>query len=157
MKHRAFFILHLFSLALLLHACHTGKKGTQEEASTEDVNPYAFEFVESDLLSPVLEQAGREGKLVFIDMYATWCAPCRLMEEEVFTDEEVAAYFNENFINYRVDTEKGNGVNLAGIFEVRVLPTLLFLNEKGQVLVRKEGAAMQTEMLSLAKEAVARR
>ncbi len=151
MKKTLFLLFPLFVIA-----CHTGKKSTQHEEQNEaDTSPYAFHFVESDLLSPVLELAGQEGKLVFIDMYATWCAPCRLMEEQVFTDKDLAAYYNQHFISYRVDTEKGNGVNLATIFDIRVLPTLLFLDPQGRVLVRKEGAAMQSEMMSLAQTAVA--
>ncbi len=144
----------LFVLLFVVLACHTGKRSAQKKESEIESSPYAFDFMESQLLSPVLDQAALEGKLVFIDMYASWCAPCRLMEEQVFTDEELAAYFNEHFISYRVDVEKGNGTNLATIFEVKVLPTLLFLDEKGRVLVRKEGAAMQTEMRELAHEAL---
>lgn len=152
---KQWFVLLFFSL--LFHACHTGKKTVQTQEEDSSQTPYAFDFVESDLLSPVLDRAAQEGKLVFIDMYASWCAPCRLMEEEVFTDREVAAYFNEHFINYRVNTEEGNGVNLSTIFQIKVLPTLLFMDEKGRVLVRKEGAAMQSEIMDLAREAVAKK
>jgi len=141
-------------LLFVVLACHTGKRSAQKEENEVEGSPYAFDFMESQLLSPVLDQAALEGKLVFIDMYASWCAPCRLMEEQVFTDEELATYFNQHFISYRVDVEKGNGTNLATIFEIKVLPTLLFLDEKGRVLVRKEGAAMQTEMRELAQEAL---
>ncbi len=147
-------ILLLFSVFL---SCHSGKRIEQNRKEEIKPSPYAFHFVESQLLSPVLDQAGLEGKLVFIDLYATWCAPCRLMEEQVFTDKELAAYFNEHFISYRVNVEQGNGTNLATIFEVKVLPTLLFLDEKGNILVRKEGAAMQTEMRYLAAEALSKK
>ena len=32
----------------------------------------------------VREMAIKQGKLVFIDLYASWCPPCRMMEREVF-------------------------------------------------------------------------
>lgn len=120
----------------------------------EVASPYAFDFVESEMLMPVLARAKEENKLVFVDFYTTWCLPCRLMEEEVFTDETLAGYVNEHFISYRVDAEQGNGVNLAAIFEVKAYPTLLFLDAEGRVLARREGAVSQTAFRELAEVAM---
>lgn len=135
-------------LAVLMTACspkiHPGEKAA---------SPYAFDFVESEQLMPVLAQAKAENKLVFVDFYTTWCLPCRIMEEEVFTDRTLAGYINEGFISYRVDAEKGNGVNLAAIFEIKAYPTLLFLDAGGRVRVRQEGAVSQTTFKQLAEEA----
>ena len=36
----------------------------------------------------VREMAVKTGKLVFIDLYATWCPPCRLMEREVVSRKD---------------------------------------------------------------------
>ena len=116
---------------------------------------YAFNFAESARLMPLLEQAKAENKLVFVDFYTTWCAPCRLMEEQVFTDPGLASFMNKHFINYRVNGEFDNGPNLVSIFEVTSYPTLLFLNGSGQVVSRKNGIAMQTEFRQLAEQALA--
>jgi thioredoxin-related protein len=53
-----------------------------------------------------------------------------------------------------VDGEKGNGANLALLYQITVYPTLLFLDGDGKVLVRKEGAAYHTELRALAEEAL---
>jgi len=37
----------------------------------------------------VREMAIKSGKLVFIDLYASWCPPCRMMEREVFSRKDV--------------------------------------------------------------------
>ena len=113
------------------------------------------DFVNSDKLTPILEMASSKNKLVFVDFYTTWCLPCKLMDEDVFTDKAVSALMNDNFISYKVNAEKDNGPNLALVYQVNVFPTLLFLDKDGKVLVRKEGAAYQTEMKSLAEEAMA--
>ena len=118
---------------------------------------FAFDFTESDQLMPLLDQAKKESKLVFVDFYTDWCLPCKLMEKDVFMNKELGAFFNKNFINFKVDAEKGNGVNLAQIFSIKAYPTLLFLNEKGQVLERKEGAAYHTELKAMAESAIAKR
>ena len=111
--------------------------------------------MKSDKLMPVLEVAKSENKLVFVDFYTTWCLPCKLMDEDVFTDEEFGDYMNDNFINYKIDAEKGGGPDLALLYQVMVFPTLLFLDADGNVLVRKDGAAYQTELRSLASKAQA--
>ena len=112
--------------------------------------------MQSDKLMPVLEIAKTENKLVFVDFYTTWCLPCNLMDEDVFTDKELSKFLNDNFINYKVDAEKGNGANLSVLYQIIAYPTLLFLDAEGNVLTRKIGAAYQTEMSQLAEEAIAK-
>ena len=44
-----------------------------------------------------------------MDCYNSWCGPCKMLAKEVFTDPDVAAFFNEKFVNAKVDMEKGEG------------------------------------------------
>jgi len=37
----------------------------------------------------VREMAIKQGKLVFIDLYASWCPPCRMMERQGFLRKDV--------------------------------------------------------------------
>lgn len=145
--------------SLLLIGCHSTRPAAKETTTEKPSSKpqFAFDFADSEQLMPLLDQAKAERKLVFIDFYTDWCLPCRLMERDVFMDKELGAFFNKNFINYKVDGEKGNGVNLVQIFSVKAYPTLLFLNDKGQVLERKEGAAYQTELKAMAESAISKR
>lgn len=54
----------------------------------------------------ILNKASKDEKLIFIDCYTTWCGPCKLMAKNVFTDSEVGHFFNEHFINVKLDMEK---------------------------------------------------
>lgn len=54
----------------------------------------------------VLEKAKQENKLIFADCYTTWCGPCKRMDKETFSDASVGAFFNENFINIKVQMDK---------------------------------------------------
>jgi thiol:disulfide interchange protein len=33
--------------------------------------------------------AAKENKLIFIDLYTTWCGPCKLMAKNTFTDARI--------------------------------------------------------------------
>src|SRR5688572_16801831 len=61
----------------------------------------------------VLDSAVKGNKLVFVDLYTDWCVPCKRMEQEVFSIRGVAEVFNNRFINYKVNAEKGEGIALA--------------------------------------------
>jgi thiol:disulfide interchange protein len=129
------------------------------EPEPEHVSPAprsvsAVNFEQGEMLMAVLEKAQQENKPIFVDFYTTWCAPCRLMDESVFSNFEIGEYMNSNFINFKVNAEAGNGPNLAAIYEVRSYPTLLFLNQHGEVLVRKEGAAFHQELHNLGDKAL---
>jgi thioredoxin-related protein len=87
----------------------------------------------------IIAKAKKEKKLVFIDAYASWCGPCKMMEKNVFTQKSVSDYYNTNFINARFDMEKGEGRDIASKFGVRSYPTYLFLNGEGELVSRNTG------------------
>lgn len=120
---------------------------------TEPEAPYyGVQFQKSELLRPLLDQARQEGKIVFVDFYATWCGPCKAMDRNVFSDKRIGDYFNDNFISYKVDAD-GEGSHIAAIYNIKNLPTLLFLDTEGEVLARRNSAAGITELESLARRA----
>lgn len=100
-----------------------------------------------------LAKAGEENKLIFMDAYTTWCGPCKWMSRNTFTDESVAVFFNENFINVKMDMERGEGPELARKFRIRGYPTLLFLDAEGSIAHQKLGALPANQFLDLGKEA----
>lgn len=148
-----FRILPVFIFFLL--ACQSGQKAPQRInvappqkkppttkpaiAPSDDIAAVAW--LDSERLMPVLEQAQREKKPVFVEFYATWCAPCKVMEEEIFTQVETSRYLNSNFLNFRTDFDSPAGKTIASIYEVKSLPTVLFLNPQGVVLERHVGIA----------------
>ncbi|MEM8908097.1 MAG: thioredoxin family protein [Bacteroidota bacterium] len=136
---------HLFWLGLvaLLVSC-SGSKSTVEAPAK------GVRFEKAEALSDVLEKAEKKGKLVFVDLYTTWCVPCKVMDEEVFTDQAVMEVLNNNFLSYKVDAEKGNGTNLAFVFQSQVYPTLLFLDHRGKVIERNDGALAQSQLIEMA-------
>ena len=85
-----------------------------------------------------LAKAKKENKIIFVDFYTTWCAPCKFMSANVFTDKEVGAYFNSNFINVKIDAEKQE-LMLVKQSNITAYPTLAFFNPSGELFFRKMG------------------
>ncbi len=102
----------------------------------------------------LLRQANDENKLIFVDAYASWCGPCKAMDKKVFTDPEVVAFYDANFVNAKIDMEKGEGPQLATKYEVRAYPTLLFIDGHGEVVHRALGYHDADAFLELGKQAL---
>lgn len=54
-----------------------------------------------------LAKAKQENKLLFVDLYTEWCAPCKMVAKIVFPQKKIGNYYNQHFINYQLDAEKG--------------------------------------------------
>lgn len=109
---------------------------------------------ESGSWTEILAKAKTENKLVFIDAYTTWCAPCKKMDKEVFPETEVANFYNKMFVNVKMDMENGEGVNLARTYNVNVFPTLLFVDGEGDLVHRSAGYHNVEQFLALGTEAL---
>ncbi|WP_419870265.1 thioredoxin family protein [Chryseobacterium sp. CT-SW4] len=100
----------------------------------------------------LIGKAKKENKIVFIDAYASWCGPCKLMEKNIFSQKPVGDYYNANFVNARFDMEKGEGRELAKKYGVRSYPTYLFLNGDGELISQNYGYMEESMFLAMAQD-----
>ena len=125
----------MISSCLFGTACKSSDKTKKGSTVSKPKKPTApkplFKFDQSTTLSAVLDKAAKAKKPIFVDFYTSCCTRCKMMDEYIFTDKNLADYYNKNFLSYKVDCEKGNGVNLASIYGINNYPTLLYLDEKG--------------------------
>ncbi len=101
-------------------------------------------------LAGAKEKAKQENKIIFIDAYTTWCGPCKWLSKNIFTQKEVGDFFNDNFISFRMDMEKGEGIDFRKKYNVRAFPTLLFIDSTGVMLHRGVGAMKAERLIDLA-------
>lgn len=102
-----------------------------------------------------LKASAEQGKPIFMDAYTTWCHWCKELDKKTFSNADVVAYLNENFINLKMDMEKGEGPKLAQKYNVEGYPTLLFLNSEGTTIGNIYGYTTAENFLKDAKAAKA--
>ncbi|WP_430816888.1 thioredoxin family protein [Carboxylicivirga sp. RSCT41] len=101
-------------------------------------------------------EAKKENKKIFIDFYTKWCGPCRAMAKNVFPLPAVGEFYNQHFINYKVDAEVGEGPALAKQYEVKGFPTFIYADAEGQSIYEGSsiGASDEEGFLRLARLAL---
>ncbi len=100
----------------------------------------------------LLQEARKRNRPIFVDFYAVWCGPCKMMDKYTFSNPEVIAYVDQNYIAYKVDAEKGEGPALANKFRIRGYPTTVFLDAQGTELGRQVGYVDAQQFLALLRK-----
>jgi thiol-disulfide isomerase/thioredoxin len=93
-------------------------------------------------------------KIIFMDCYTVWCGPCKVMSEKIFPQEHVGKFFNANFINVKIDMEKGEGIDLAKKYGIRAYPTFLILDADGNEINRVVGSGEADPFIERVKKAM---
>ncbi len=103
-----------------------------------------------------LEKAKQEKKPIFLDVYATWCGPCKMLKARTFPNDKVGEFYNANFINVTVDGEKGEGLELARKYKVRGYPTLLYIDSDGKVIAQTSGYRNPKQFIQIGEQVINR-
>jgi thioredoxin 1 len=132
----------------------TGMLALNSCAQTDRNNQ--INFIENSL-PDALKQAAAQNKYIFVDAYATWCGPCKMLKATTFKNKEAAAFYNQNFVNVALDMERGNNPQLAQQWGMRAYPTLIILDNKGKIVLNTVGFITAKDLLRFGKEALSRR
>lgn len=133
------FLLPAAILVLAFSAfAFNAKNGKILAKETVENKETGIQFIEQDW-SKALTEAKKQNKLIFLDAYATWCGPCKLLKRNTFPDAAAGVFFNKNFINVAVDMEKGVGPELLQKYQVNAFPTLIITDADGKPVTYTQG------------------
>lgn len=148
------FITRKFLLALFINVtCMTVSHAT------------GINFETQSNWTTIREKAKKERKYIFIEVGATWCIPCHIMENTVLNQENVGAFFNAKFINVKVQADKTGKDNdfikswyadaseIIKDYNVGAFPSYLYLSPEGTLVYRTVGVMSIDEFLSTASNA----
>jgi thioredoxin-related protein len=99
-----------------------------------------------------LAKAKKENKMIFVDVYTTWCGPCKLLKKNTFPDKALGDYFNKNFINIAIDAEEGEWIKFAEQNNIQGFPTLLIIDKNGNEAGRTMGYMPAAQLLQFGKD-----
>ncbi len=102
--------------------------------------PAAAEGVkwESLTIQEALTKAAQTGSLIMVDVYASHCQQCQVMDEELWQTPE-GAELAEGLLAVRFPSDKPEGIELQRRYPVLGLPLVIFLNPDGTELDRIVG------------------
>lgn len=100
-----------------------------------------------------LSKAKAENKGIYIDVYTSWCGPCKQMAREIFPLKEVGDYFNQHFVSLQLDAEKEADHGFFKTYKASAYPTSVWLDKDGQVLNVEVGLLSAKSMLDRAANA----
>ena len=87
-------------------------------------------------------------KPMFVDFWATWCGPCRIMEPIV---EKLAAKYSDRVLFGKVNVDEE--MNISSRYEVFSIPTFMIFRN-GQPMDAVIGAVGEASLERLVKNAV---
>lgn len=81
-----------------------------------------------------------QDKTVFVDFWATWCGPCRMLAPRL---EEAAKLYDGRAVIAKYDVDESSGK--AGEYGVRGIPTIIAF-KNGEVIDQRTGACDQATL-----------
>ena len=93
-----------------------------------------IEFSHNISFEEACKKAQEENKNIFVDVYTTWCGPCKVLAKEVFPQKMVGDYFNKNFVSLSLDAEKDTSNGFFRQYQAGAFPSLFWLSSKGELL-----------------------
>ena len=92
------------------------------------------------------EKAKKGPKLIFVDLYADWCVPCRIMDANVYSDPTVASLLNTRFYSVKLDADSQDSIMCDGqkktvqrcyfdVWELSALPAFVLIAPKGMSIL----------------------
>ncbi|MFN8776624.1 MAG: thioredoxin family protein [Flavobacteriales bacterium] len=129
----------------------------QSSSTEEPSHPVNWITIEE-----ALERCKTAPRKIMIDVYTSWCGPCKMLSKNTFADDEVSAFLNERFYCVKFNAESADTVRFDGkVFTnpgydpaatgrnsvheftrfvgVSAYPTILFLDEQGKFLLPVSG------------------
>ena len=120
-------------------------------AVAQDAIEVVVEFERVSSWQQSLSTSRGQGKLIFVDVYTDWCAPCKIMDRDVFTDDKLSEILNAEFIALKVNADKVEP-DFASSQGIDSYPTLLFLSPTGEEIYRQEGAISKYALVQKSEE-----
>ncbi len=128
---KAFFLIALFFISSIAYSQIDFKKGS---------------------VADILAMAKAEKKLVMVDVMTDWCKWCIELDNKVYAKKDISDFANANQINYKIDAEKGEGIDFAKKYKIQGFPSILFLDGDGNEVDRVYGYVPAKDFMEMMQD-----
>ncbi len=149
MRTRKFLIGLCGVMALAILAACSGVKSPRRPAASFEGAGDAFHNLSLD---EALNKARDDDKLVMVDFNATWCKPCRDLDNRTWKDPKVQAWLRDMTVAIKIDVDKHK--DLARKYKAPPIPVLVFLKPDGTEVGRILGYREPVDFLMEANDLV---
>jgi uncharacterized protein YyaL (SSP411 family) len=101
------------------------------------------------------DRARAEKRIILINVVATWCHWCHVMEEETYADPEVAQLLREHFVTIRIDSDARP--DIAERYRAWGWPATAVLSPDAQPILELRGFQNPDKFKALLRELIAER
>ncbi|BDA79681.1 hypothetical protein LPTSP3_g26110 [Leptospira kobayashii] len=116
------------------------------------VLPLHSETIWETSIGKGLSKAKSENKPILIDLYADWCAYCKVLEKEIFPDKQVSKVL-EGFVTVRLNGEEFP--NLMQKYGIEGYPTILYIDKYANFHTKLTGLSSKETVLHVSKKVLA--
>jgi thiol:disulfide interchange protein len=125
-------------------ALQAGASAKTSETTANEATAEKKELTWHTKLDDAMNESAASGKPIFVDFHATWCPPCKMMEEKTFTSAAFATEAQE-WVLLKIDVDKD--VETAIKYGATGLPTLGVLKSDGKPVAGVSGYHSPGELI----------
>jgi len=100
-----------------------------------------------DEMNAAQKKASDQMLMLFVDVYADWCGPCKMMDSEVFAHADVSDYMSDHYLGVKVDGESDFGRIFAAEQGLEGYPSMFVFSDDGERISKIVGYTPVQEML----------
>ncbi len=111
-------------------------------------------MIQNHAYEQVFEKAKKENKHILLFFHIDGCGACIKMEKNVFSNLSVLEYLNRNFIYYKINAIKDEGIEINKIYKTQSYPTTIVCDTSSTILGNAIGFHTIDEFLSFCERSV---
>ena len=80
--------------------------------------------------------AGKTGRLILLDFWASWCGPCKDMDQQLWQSPDIQK-LSKNFVGVRIDVDLEK--TLVTRYQVKSIPRVIIISVNGDIVWDQKG------------------